>query len=179
MQKKNGTQQNTDTESIVVPRTHLKLIIGLGNPGSEYEHTYHNVGHFAVDYLLKKVESPVAIEKTNVFMNESGRFVARALARAHIRPEHLLILHDESDLLLGSFKFSFGRGGAGHKGVASVIAALGTKNFWRFRIGIHPPSSLSKQRLQAGTFVLKKITPVAQKLIEEALKNALPKIAEI
>ncbi|MEK7114725.1 MAG: aminoacyl-tRNA hydrolase, partial [Patescibacteria group bacterium] len=114
-----------------------RLIIGLGNPGKEYEKTYHNAGFLFVDYLINS-QLPITnykLLKTDVYMNQSGNFVKKTLKKYKIKPEEILIVHDDSDIELGKYKISFGRGSAGHNGVQSIIDALKTKNFWRLRIG--------------------------------------------
>src|SRR3990172_8828107 len=160
----------------------IKLIIGLGNPGKEYEKTYHSAGFLFVDYLLKNpsisnfhppasggglISKPL---KSDVYMNESGKFVKKALQKYQIKPEEILITHDDSDIEIGKYKISFGRGSAGHNGVESIIKALKTKNFWRLRVGIRKktglPADLSAKaqrataearQVKAGEIVLKKI----------------------
>ena len=185
------------------PKT-IKLIIGLGNPGRKYENTYHNAGFLFVDYLqngkwqmangpLRRSDSEASKWlKSNVYMNESGGFVKKALKQHGAKPEELLVAHDDSDIELGKFKLSFGRGSAGHKGVESTIKVLGTKNFWRLRIGIRPtadkrgPSArinadgISGNRrknprksawLKAEKFVLKKIALRDKKILEETFEK--------
>ncbi len=134
----------------------VKLVIGLGNPGKEYEKTYHNVGFLFIDYLDGCQMSNVKCQmlKSDVFMNQSGGFVKKALKKHGVKPEEILIVHDDSDIELGKYKLSFGRGSAGHKGAESIIKSLGAKNFWRMRIGVRPLKSKQK----AEKFVLKKIT---------------------
>ena len=155
--------------------------MGLGNPGSRYIRTLHNAGMDAVAYLRAEGRSNARIttlklfsyskEKgrifatPNVFMNESGKAVAEALRRFSIKPERLLVVHDESDLPLGASRLSFGRGAAGHRGVQSIIDALGTKEFFRFRVGIRT------ERGKAGTFVLNKIAPRESSLLQGALEE--------
>lgn len=142
-----------------------KLIIGLGNPGKKYENTYHNVGFLAIDYLAENHpisnfpacadlparnaqagasagrQFPISkLLKSNVYMNESGRFVKEALKKYGIKPETLLIIHDDSDIYLGDYKISCGRGAAGHHGVENIINSLKTQDFCRVRIGIRPIS---------------------------------------
>src|SRR3989344_7401948 len=124
----------------------INLIIGLGNPNPEYANTYHNVGHLFIDHLLKIENLKLKIIKSEVYMNESGRFVAQALKKHNVKPEQLLIVHDDSDLQLGTYKLQFGRGAAGHHGIENVIKVLKTKNFWRLRIGIRPPQEKTRQR---------------------------------
>lgn len=128
-------------------------VIGLGNPGSEYENTRHNAGRMAVLAVLKKnncdelefdkkrkaVKSECKIGKNKIlgllpetYMNKSGNSVAG------LKPKDVILLHDDLDLPLGNFKISFGRGSGGHKGVESVMRAIKSKDFIRIRIGISP-----------------------------------------
>lgn len=140
-----------------------KIVIGLGNPDPKYENTYHNVGFLFLDFLGKGV-------KSGVYMNESGKFVAKEIKKAGAKLGELLLVHDDSDIALGSYKFSFGRGAAGHHGVESVQAALKTKDFWRLRIGIRPPQE--KIRQKAEKFVLKKISPADKKILDNVFEKA-------
>src|SRR3989344_3336541 len=142
----------------------IKLIIGLGNPGKQYENTYHNVGSLFLQCLKK--ELPIANYQlliANVFMNESGSFVAKLIKKNGAKPNQIIIVHDDSDLEIGEFKIQYGRNSAGHKGIESIIQSLGTKEFWRLRLGIRPLNNKSK----AGTFVLKKITPTDKIILEK------------
>lgn len=148
----------------------IKLIIGLGNPDSRYKQTYHNVGFLFVDYLIKNIPK-LEIIKSDVYMNDSGSFVAKKLKKSGLKSEALLIVHDDSDIALGNYKFSFGRGAAGHKGVESIIANLKTRNFWRLRIGIRPKEE--KIRQKAERFVLKKISSADSKILEETFERAV------
>src|SRR3989344_4086907 len=118
----------------------FKLIIGLGNPDSKYKNTYHNVGHLFIEYLNNYPLTPNPYTlKSDVYMKESGKFVKKAMKKDGIKPEALLVAHDDSDIEIGNYKLSFDRGPAGHHGIESIINALGTKKFWRLRIGIRPP----------------------------------------
>jgi PTH1 family peptidyl-tRNA hydrolase len=152
------------------------LAIGLGNPGREYKMTYHNVGILFVDYLIDKMP-PISNFKfliSNTFMNQSGGFVKKALKKYKIKPEELMIIHDDSDIELGKYKISFGRSSAGHKGVQSIIDVLGTKNFWRLRIGIR-----KALRKKAGEIVLQKINKNDLETLEwvfEEISNSFDKI---
>ena len=185
----------------------IKLIIGLGNPGPEYENTYHNAGKLMVDYLLKKrvsggksqntgfrkktsgnFESCTAggltlVKPTN-YMNENGKAVKATLRSFGAKADSILVAHDDGDIEIGGYKVSFGRGSAGHRGAQSVIENLGTKNFWRLRIGIRPSprkSALSPRksalRLKAEEFVLKKITDADGKLMCSAFEKAYKEIS--
>lgn len=182
-------------------RKKIKLVIGLGNPGKEYENTYHNTGHLFVEYLLngKWQIAHGKLLKSNAYMNASGAFVKKAIKKHDVKPEELIIAHDDSDIELGKFKLSFGRGSAGHKGVESVAKSLGTKNFWRLRIGIRrdfirpigrispirhmnihqkttmPPQA---QRVKAGDFVLKKMSAGDKKTLEGVFRTIAERLSQ-
>jgi PTH1 family peptidyl-tRNA hydrolase len=141
----------------------IRLIVGLGNPGSEYERTRHNAGCWAVDELArvisasgfsadKKMKAEVAaahvdgrkiwLLKPQTYMNCSGQSVG-PFARFHdIRPEEVLVLHDELDLLPGQLRVKLGGSSGGHNGLKDIQSALGTPDYWRLRIGIGHPRSL-------------------------------------
>ena len=155
-----------------------KLVIGLGNPGREYEDTYHSVGALAVRAIAgtlawkpyKKLFLSASSDGTAfvlplVFMNESGRAASAAAKKFGTPPEDIVLVHDDSDLPVGTYKISIGRGSAGHKGAQSVIEALGTNAFTRIRIGIRPPREA--RRRKAGEFVLKKISPRDRAVFEK------------
>jgi len=153
-------------------------ILGLGNPGEEYEATRHSVGRLCVQelaraykfsdwklYKNKKIETAKGAIKgaetsliiIDEFMNASGRFGGPAIKSGV--PKRAIIVHDDLDLPIGSFKVSYGRGSGGHKGVESLIKNLKTKNFWRVRIGISPktPSGKIKKitdKKKVGDYVL-------------------------
>jgi PTH1 family peptidyl-tRNA hydrolase len=153
-----------------------KAVAALGNPGKEFDDTYHNAGFMALSHLIKKLSSekepPKFRPRKNlfeyaaaddlifirplVFMNESGVAVKAALREFKIKPEETIIIHDDSDIPLGDFKLSFGRNSGGHRGVQSVIDSLRSKDFTRIRIGIRPEAE--RQRKKAGSFVLARIT---------------------
>lgn len=179
----------------------IKLIVGLGNKGEAYTRTHHNAGFRAVDRLLREHEHDTIpmppLLKNDGFMNESGIFVAAAVRRARIATEELLVIHDESDLPLGAFRFSFDRGAAGHRGVASIIQKLGTKKFWRLRLGIRPTgndtlaetrggpnrkkagSPAEIHRAKAGAFVLHSLSRAAEQELMGALERALPELKRL
>lgn len=172
----------------------LGLIFGLGNPDKKYIKTYHNAGFLFTDFLaadmgtsdFKRIGKSnfVAVKagglklvKTMSFMNDSGEAVKEALRYCRFKPGSLLVAHDDADIPLGSYKISFGRGAAGHKGVLSVINALKTQNFWRLRIGIRPVggpfgAAHDGKRLKAGDFVLSEIKKPAMSVMEEVFTKA-------
>lgn len=140
----------------------IKMIIGLGNPDKKYEDTYHNVGFLFIDYLGKGI-------KSDVYMNESGKFVSKELKKSGAKPDELLVVHDDSDLTVGNYKLQFGRGAAGHHGVESIQTTIKTNDFWRLRIGIRPINEETRQK--AEKFVLKKISVEDKKILERVFEN--------
>jgi len=144
-------------------RESLVLIVGLGNPGSEYAHHRHNIGFWVVDALAsahgltfvrqKRARArvaegeldgrPVLLAKSQTFMNLSGKAVAR-LSRAHeIPPERILVVYDDLDLPLGRLRLRSEGGTGGHKGMRSIIDLLGSRSFPRLRVGIdRPPGNM-------------------------------------
>ncbi len=155
-----------------------KIIVGLGNPGEEYKKTYHNIGFLFLDsiaggetkwrnitlFAYTKKEGIILV-KNNTFMNECGIAVSKALSFFNVDPSEMIVAHDDADIPLGSYKIQRGRGAAGHRGVASVIAALHTKNFTRIRIGIGKPKELIRKK--AGDFVLEKIGKEEWKIFQD------------
>ena len=136
----------------------MKLIVGLGNPGIEYQFTPHNLGFLTVDRIANDCgvevrnrqcravtartvigKEEVVLAKPETFMNLSGMAVRELVAKHEAEPESdLIVIHDELDFRWGTLRIQRGRSSAGHNGVESIIAALGTKNFLRIRIGVAP-----------------------------------------
>ena len=142
----------------------IKMIFGLGNPGEEYALNYHNVGQFYVDLIAKSTfkkyrnfefskKDGFIFVKSLTFMNQSGLAAKEALKYFNLKPENLLVVHDDSDIPLGQHKFSFDQGSAGHNGVSSIITHLKTQAFFRERIGVR-----KNQKIKAGEFVLKSMS---------------------
>jgi len=135
----------------------VKLIVGLGNPKKEYEKSRHNTGFMLVDKYAKgqgldwetneKFQSEVIVQKDSVlakpqtFMNESGTAVSKILNFFKIDLKDLTVVHDDVDLPFGTVRRQFGAGPAGHHGVEDIIEKVGTKEFWRIRVGIGKPSN--------------------------------------
>ena len=166
----------------------IKLIVGLGNPGREYEATRHNAGFWWVDELAQANKSTFKSEgkfnglvtrslvasreifllKPQTFMNASGRSVG-ALAKFYkITAAEMLVVHDELDLPPGTAKLKFGGGHGGHNGLKDIIAHLGTKDFWRLRIGIGHPGD----RDDVVGYVLQEPRREEGELIEQAMQRA-------
>ena len=123
------------------------VLVGLGNPGQEYEYTRHNTGRIIVSALAKKFDGKVLIPDT--FMNKSGSAVAPLIKNAK-QAERLIVVHDDLDLPLGTMKLSFNRGSGGHKGVESIMRAIKTKAFVRLRVGISKTTPKGKLKKPVG-----------------------------
>ncbi len=162
----------------------MKLIIGLGNPDERYKNNRHNVGQrFVREVSTKyKVQSTklakVKLLETDCFMNESGKFVKKTVQKhwpnltnwANLT--NLYIAHDDLDLPLGKFKVQFGVGPKVHYGINSIEEALGTKDFWRVRIGVDRRDP--NHRIPGDAYVLQDFTREEM----ETLEKVFPKIWE-
>ncbi|MFZ1019765.1 MAG: aminoacyl-tRNA hydrolase [Minisyncoccia bacterium] len=124
----------------------MKLVVGLGNPGKEYENTRHNTGRIMVQLIQKKISAkggPASGWKfltPDTFMNNSGKAVA-PLIKTKKDLENLVVIYDDIDLPLGKMKISFNRSSGGHNGLGSIIKHLKSEEFLRIRIGISPATS--------------------------------------
>ncbi len=151
----------------------IRLIIGLGNPGPEYETTRHNAGFWLADHLADDLKASFSIEKAfsavvakgrfdgeaiilakpTTFMNRSGQAAGALMRFYKLVPEQVLVLHDELDLMPGQAKLKQGGGHAGHNGLRDIQAAFGSPDFWRLRVGIGHPRTLGLAQ-QVAAFVL-------------------------
>ncbi len=167
----------------------IKLIVGLGNPGSEYAKTRHNAGFWWVDQLCAKERVALKAEKKfhgaaarintaghelwllepMTFMNVSGRAVQALSVFYKIMPSEILVVHDELDLPPGTVKMKPGGGPGGDNGVKDIIAQLGTPDFWRLRIGIGHPGD----RNAVINYVLQAPRAEERPLIEETITRSL------
>jgi len=166
----------------------IKLFVGLGNPGPEYEATRHNAGCWWIDRVAAQLGARLVAERAyhglvaragvrgqsvwllepQTFMNLSGKSVA-ALARFYkIAPEQILVAHDELDLAPGQVKLKKGGGHAGHNGLRDIHAQLGTGDYWRLRIGIGHPGD----RDEVVGWVLRQPPAAELELIESAIARA-------
>lgn len=173
----------------------MKLIVGLGNPGKKYHRTRHNIGFMVLDFLhdsvakrtgagawktsqkfnaeiaeFKVKQESVLLLKPLTFMNDSGQSVQLAAQFYKIAPADILVVHDDKDLPLGEIKLQTDRGHAGHNGVRSLIACLGTKEFPRLRLGV------ANEQLAAGmdtaVFVLNKFGVRERGALNTLVENA-------
>lgn len=161
------------------------LVVGLGNPGPEYAETRHNIGFLAVDALAATTAAAVPREKFSgefsvarvgevellllkplTFMNRSGDSVQPAAAFYKVPPSDVLVIHDEMDLAAGEVRLKRGGGIAGHNGLRSIQARLGTQDFCRIRIGIGRPPGVGTEH------VLGRFRPDEREAMKTALQQA-------
>ncbi|MCX6744062.1 MAG: aminoacyl-tRNA hydrolase [Candidatus Parcubacteria bacterium] len=161
----------------------MKLIIGLGNPGQEYQNNRHNIGFQVLDQLgsnfklEKKFKAEIfkgdnyILAKPQTFMNNSGQAVKAIKTFFKIKPENIIIVHDDIDIALGTIRISKGASSGGNNGVESIIKELGTKDFIRIRVGV---ANSLREKIPADKFVLQNFTPADKKI----LKDLMPQILE-
>jgi PTH1 family peptidyl-tRNA hydrolase len=171
----------------------VQLIVGLGNPGQQYEQTRHNAGASLISILSQQYASDLKLEERffgfiarvkvdiqdvrllipNTYMNLSGKSIAAFAKFYQISPENILIVHDDIDLAPGISKYKIGGGHGGHNGLKDTIRALGNNsNFARLRIGVGHPGESD----EVVNFVLKKASQNEQKLINESIINCISTI---
>jgi PTH1 family peptidyl-tRNA hydrolase len=167
----------------------IRLLVGLGNPGAEYEATRHNAGFWWIDEVARQLgahlapersyfglvarvnrpDGPVWLLEPMTFMNLSGKAVA-ALARFYkIAPTEILVVHDELDLMPGQMKMKLGGSHAGHNGLKDIHAQLGTPDYWRLRLGIGHPGV----KAEVIDYVLRKPAPEQREAIEKAIEQSM------
>ena len=166
------------------------LIVGLGNPGPEYEKTRHNIGQMVLDELAKEVggsfkkhskASAVVVEgrlgfggpkvilmKSLGYMNTSGGPVSTIAKFYGIDPDHIIVVHDELDIPFDTIKLKIGGGEGGHNGLRDITKALGTKDYYRVRTGIGRPPG----RMDTADFVLKPFSSTEAKDLPFLISNA-------
>lgn len=190
-----------------MPNPPIKLVVGLGNPGREYVDTRHNAGFWFVDLLAREMSaafnkeakfhgevakaggsgnaSAVWLLKPLTFMNLSGRSVGAIAKFYQITPAEIVVAHDEMDLPAGQVKMKIG-GAAGSNGIKDIASQLGTKDFWRLRIGIGHPRTLAEnsagksggtgnslERPDVVDYVLHRPSADEGRDIDEAMKRAM------
>ena len=170
----------------------IKLLVGLGNPGPQYEATRHNAGFWWVDGAARQMgtqlsmdracfglvgrmnrpQGPVWLLQPQTYMNLSGKSVA-ALARFFkIAPQEILVVHDELDLPPGQMKLKHGGGHAGHNGLRDIHAQLGSADYWRLRLGIGHPGV----KAEVADYVLRKPPADERQAIERAIDDSLKQL---
>lgn len=167
----------------------MKLIVGLGNPSKEYEQTRHNAGFWFIDELawqwkvslkedkkyfgevarVSRAEGDVWLLKPLTFMNLSGKAVGALAQFYKIKPEEILVVHDELDIPCGRIRLKRGGGNGGHNGLKDIQAKLGTADFYRLRLGIDHPGD----KALVSAYVLNKPSAEDKQKIEEAIGKSL------
>ena len=170
----------------------IRLIVGLGNPGPEYEATRHNAGFWWVSAAAQVLSAPMQFDRhyqgllarcnrpppapgpvwllqPMTFMNLSGRAVGPLAHFYKIAPAEILVVHDELDLAPGQMKLKQGGGAAGHNGLKDILAQLGSADFWRLRIGIGHPGD----RAEVANWVLQKPRLEDRLAIDQNLRDSL------
>ncbi|MBG6080816.1 aminoacyl-tRNA hydrolase [Rubrivivax gelatinosus] len=167
----------------------IRLFVGLGNPGPEYEATRHNAGFWWLEALADKLgarlvpergyqalaarvntpNGPVWLLEPMTYMNRSGFSVATLARFFKIAPNEILVVHDELDLQPGEAKIKLGGSAAGHNGLKDIHTQLGTLDFWRLRLGIGHPGV----RAEVVNWVLKKPSPDHREAIDKAIEQSL------
>lgn len=167
----------------------IKLFVGLGNPGPDYEATRHNAGFWWIDALARELKTTLVPERSyhglvarttvhgqsvwllepQTFMNLSGKSVASLARFFKILPEEILVVHDELDIEPGQVKLKKGGSHAGHNGLRDIHGQLGSPDYWRLRIGIGHPGVKS----EVANWVLKKPSPDQRTLIEDSIAHSL------
>lgn len=179
----------------------MYTILGLGNPGEEYEKTRHNTGRMALEILRKKFDLPewevqkkssalvsagvagdsdqkIMLAMPETFMNKSG-ITAASLIKSQKAAAKLIVIYDDLDLPIGKMKISFNRSSGGHRGVESIIRALKTESFVRIRVGIAPVTPSGKMKKPAGDEAVAKFIVAPFRPNEEKdLKKVLAKIPD-
>ncbi len=179
-------------------------VVGLGNPGEEYENTRHNTGRMAVEAFCGafglpdfekdkkanslKIDGKIGKNKVmcllpETFMNKSGNAIKKIITSKK-KAEKLVVVHDDIDIALGKFKMSFGKGHGGHNGVKSIMRAVGTKEFFRIRVGICPTTPGGKLKKPKGgekvlDFLMGKFKPAEIKILKKVFKEANQEIEDI
>lgn len=175
--------------------TGIQLVVGLGNPGKQYEDTRHNVGVWFIEALTRQYQVSLApetkfhgligqcvIDSRNcrllvptVFMNESGLSVSSLLNFYKIKSEHMLVVHDELDFEPGVVRLKQGGGHGGHNGLRDIVAQIGSSDFYRLRIGIGHPGNRNK----VTSYVLGPPNQADKQLIDQAIDDGLRVLGDV
>ncbi len=169
-----------------------KLIIGLGNPGRAYNGNRHNIGFACLGHFARRqgirldkrqclarigagkvAGGKVVLARPQTYMNSSGRSVSRLAQKFNISPGEIIVIYDDLDLPLGSIRIRRGSGSGGHKGIASVIAELGSRDFVRIRVGIgRPDNSQEGSQTDIISYVLTDFTPEEKNITRRVIATA-------
>lgn len=171
----------------------MKIVIGLGNPGSEYSQNRHNIGFRCIDRLsrlhsipVKKAQcqsltgegsiggTEVILAKPKTFVNLSGNAASALLKKFKCVPADLIVIHDDLDLPVGRIRVRLGGKSGGHRGIKSIISSTGTEDFIRVRVGISRPEHSHSMPYEEAIieYVLGNFTPHEEELIAPAVESA-------
>jgi PTH1 family peptidyl-tRNA hydrolase len=177
----------------------MKIIFGLGNPGADYVGTRHNTGFFFLDEIQAKYGFPafkeekkfnaavsegkrgkekILLAKPLTFMNLSGKAVNALMNFYKLKPEDILVIHDDIDIAIGKIKIARNSSSAGHNGAQNIFDALGTQKIKRIRVGVKPEkkeTETTDREKKAGDLVLKKFTPDELEKLEKTKEDFFQK----
>jgi len=171
------------------------LIVGLGNPGRKYEKNRHNLGFMCLNHFARTqgirfdrkqgkarigsgevAGNKIIVARPQTYMNQSGQSVARLISKFNINLDNLLVIHDDLDLPLGKIRIRQGGGSAGHKGVESITAELGSQDFSRLRVGIGRPPAVEGSTGISETdiiaYVLSDFTPEEKQTVTQVIPRS-------
>jgi PTH1 family peptidyl-tRNA hydrolase len=173
----------------------MKLIVGLGNPGFLYARNRHNIGFMCVSHLARTYRITfdrkqghartgigniaryrVVLARPQTYMNASGESVSVLLKKLNVKPNDLIVIHDDLDLPVGKIRLRLGGSSGGHKGIDSIIARIGTPEFYRIRVGIGRPEGNNTPLKEEVVidYVLNDFTPEEKTVIDETI----PRVSE-
>jgi PTH1 family peptidyl-tRNA hydrolase len=174
----------------------MKLIVGLGNPGFLYARNRHNIGFMSISHLARThkivfdrkqghartgigniARQRVVLARPQTYMNASGESVSALLKKLNLKPTDLIVIHDDLDLPVGKIRLRWGGSSGGHKGIESIIANIGTGDFYRVRVGIGRPvidAKVLDKESAVIDYVLKDFTQEEKKIID----SVIPKVSE-
>ncbi|MCA9386533.1 aminoacyl-tRNA hydrolase [Candidatus Dojkabacteria bacterium] len=168
----------------------IKLIVGLGNLGKNYQKSRHNVGFFLIDRLtntdlkedskfeaftnsIEIAGNKVTVAKPTTMMNDSGRSVKKIADYFNINPSEILIAHDDLDIALGEYKIQFSKGPKIHNGIISIEQHLGTPDFWRLRIGVDNRTPEQRTHMSGADYVLNPMNSADLETVNKAISTVI------
>ena len=174
----------------------MKLIVGLGNPGEQYTRTRHNVGFVVVEKVVEKLEGvswrlekkfeaeviqigETLFVKPQTFMNRSGESVDKIVRLYKISDESVYVVHDDLDIILGEYKLQLGKGPRLHYGVESVEQELGSKDFWRVRVGVENRDVKGNSGIPGEQYSLQNFAPYEQETLTKVIEQVVAKLVGV
>lgn len=172
----------------------MKLIVGLGNPGQEYIGTRHNVGFFVLEAVSHKLQATskfknqskfqaevcklgdVLLAKPQTFMNKSGQAVQKLAAYYSLLTTDIYVIHDDLDIVLGEYKIVLAKGPKVHNGLNSIEQSLGTKDFWRVRVGVDSRTPEERSHWAGRDYVLSRFSSGEQIVLDRVAEGICQKL---